>query len=57
MSVGALRNVTSSVAPIAALNNNLLPLWLIILGATMLRGSADRAHDWMQQVSDEQYQR
>jgi hypothetical protein len=39
LGVGALRNVTGWVAPIAALNNNLLPLWLITLGATMLRGS------------------
>jgi len=36
MSIGAFRNVVGAVGPIAALNNNLLPLWLIALGAMLL---------------------
>jgi hypothetical protein len=36
MSVGAFRNVSSWVAPMAALNNNLLPIWLIVLGAALI---------------------
>jgi hypothetical protein len=35
MTIGAFRNVSSVVAPVAALNNNLLPLWLIVLGAAL----------------------
>jgi hypothetical protein len=30
--------VTSVVAPVAELNNSLLPLWLIALGAVLLLG-------------------
>jgi hypothetical protein len=35
--IGMFRNVTSVVAPIAALNNYLLPLFMIILGAALMR--------------------
>jgi hypothetical protein len=35
--VGMFRNVTTSVAPVAALNNYLLPLWMIVLGVVLLR--------------------
>jgi Domain of unknown function (DUF4386) len=34
--VGAFRNVTSSVQPIADINNGLLPLWMIVLGSSMI---------------------
>jgi hypothetical protein len=39
MTVGAFRNLTSLVAPIAALNNNLLPIFLIGLGAALIASS------------------
>ncbi len=35
--IGMFRNVTGAVAPIAEVNNYLLPLWMIILGAVFLR--------------------
>jgi hypothetical protein len=35
--VAMFRNVTSVVAPIASLDNSVLPLWLITLGIVMLR--------------------
>ena len=35
--VGMLRNVTAVVAPVAAANNYLLPLWMIVLGVILLR--------------------
>jgi len=35
--IGMFRNVTSVVAPIAALNNYLLPLFMIVLGAALIR--------------------
>jgi hypothetical protein len=38
-SLGAFRNLTSLVAPIAALNNNLLPIFLIGLGAALSASS------------------
>lgn len=34
--VGAFRNVTPAVQKIADLNNSLLPLWMIILGAALI---------------------
>ncbi len=40
MSVGAFRNVSSLVAPIAEVNNALLPLWLIVLGVALLSQTA-----------------
>lgn len=35
--VGMFRNVTAAVAPIAALNNYLLPLGMIVLGVALMR--------------------
>lgn len=35
--VGMFRNVTDAVAPIAAVNNYLLPLWMIVFGLGLLR--------------------
>ena len=35
--VGMFRNVTVAVAPVAAVNNYLLPLWMIAFGAVLLR--------------------
>lgn len=35
--IGMFRNVTSVVAPIAALNNYLLPLFMILLGVALIR--------------------
>ena len=35
--VGMFRNVTDAVAPIAAINNYLLPLWMIIFGVALIR--------------------
>jgi hypothetical protein len=39
--IGMLRNLTSFVAPVAALNNYLLPLWMIALGVILLRTRAE----------------
>ncbi len=38
--VGMFRNVTGSVAPVAAVNNYLLPLWMIVFGLGLLRHGA-----------------
>ena len=38
--VAAFRNVTLVVTPIAAVNNYLLPLWLIVLGVVLIRWRA-----------------
>ncbi|HQR17821.1 MAG TPA: DUF4386 family protein [Gemmatimonadales bacterium] len=35
--IGMFRNLTPAVAPVAALNNYLLPLWMIALGIILLR--------------------
>jgi len=35
--IGMFRNVTSVVDPVAAVNNYLLPLWMIIFGVALLR--------------------
>jgi hypothetical protein len=45
--VGMFRNVTSTVHPIAAVNNYLLPVWMIVFGVMLLRHRAtgpDTAH-------------
>jgi hypothetical protein len=34
--VGALRNVSASVQPVADINNYLLPLWMIVLGVSFI---------------------
>ncbi len=39
--IAMLRNVTASVAPIASLDNTVLPVWLITLGIVFLRWQAD----------------
>lgn len=35
--IGMFRNLTTAVAPVAAVNNYLLPLWMIILGVILVR--------------------
>ena len=35
--VGMFRNVSAVVAPVAAINNYLLPLWMIVFGVVLLR--------------------
>jgi hypothetical protein len=35
--IGMFRNVTGAVAPVAAVNNYLLPLFMIILGVMLIR--------------------
>jgi hypothetical protein len=35
--IGMFRNVTAAVAPVAAINNYLLPLWMILFGLVLLR--------------------
>jgi len=45
--VGMFRNVTDAVSAAAALNNYLLPLWMIIFGIALIRDDArERAHDF-----------
>jgi hypothetical protein len=55
MSVGAFRNVSSLVTPVAEVNNALLPLWLIVLGVALLSqttGASARARA-MQSAANE----
>lgn len=40
---GAFRNVTSAVQTVADINNGLLPLWMIVVGAALLRYSGPKA--------------
>jgi len=35
--VGMFRNLTSAVAPVAAINNYLLPIWMIAFGVLLIR--------------------
>jgi hypothetical protein len=35
--IGMFRNVTSLVSPVAAVNNYLLPVWMIVFGISLLR--------------------
>jgi hypothetical protein len=42
--LAAFRNVTPAVALVAELNNYLLPLWLVVLGALLIRQGARRSH-------------
>jgi hypothetical protein len=37
--VGMFRNATATVAPIAAFDNYLLPLWMIVFGAGLIRAA------------------
>ena len=41
--VGMFRNTTSVVAPIAAANNYLLPLWMVVFGGGLVRVSRSRS--------------
>ena len=43
--VGAFRNITPSVQPAADLNNILLPLWMIVLGGSLIVCSRDRGRN------------
>jgi hypothetical protein len=43
--IGMFRNLTTMVAPIAEINNYLLPLWMIALGVVLLRLQAAGDHD------------
>lgn len=38
--IGMFRNLTPAVAPVAAVNNYLLPLWMIVLGVILFRHRA-----------------
>jgi len=43
--IGAFRNVTSAVQVVADINNALLPLWLIVMGAALIwRSKASEPH-------------
>ena len=42
--LGMLRNVTSAVAPVAEINNYLLPLWMILFGVVLLRYRLPQEH-------------
>jgi len=35
--IGMFRNLTAAVAPIAAINNYLLPLWMVVFGVVLVR--------------------
>jgi hypothetical protein len=39
--IGMFRNVTSVVAPVADVNNYLLPLWMIVFGVSLFRSAAN----------------
>jgi hypothetical protein len=41
--IGMFRNLTMAVAPIAAVNNYLLPLWMIVFGIVLVRWREARA--------------
>jgi hypothetical protein len=41
--IGMFRNVSGIVAPVAAINNYLLPLWMIVFGIALLRYRASSA--------------
>lgn len=43
--IGMFRNVSSVVDPVAAVNNYLLPLWMIIFGVALIRHSGDSPDD------------
>jgi hypothetical protein len=40
--LAAFRNATPSVGPIADINNNILPLWLVALGIVLVRARIRR---------------
>jgi hypothetical protein len=35
--IGMFRNVTAAVAPVAEVNNYLLPIWMIVFGVSLMR--------------------
>jgi hypothetical protein len=43
MIIGSFRNVTPLVDPVSALNDNLLPVWLVVLGVALLFAKAKEA--------------
>src|SRR5688500_4642852 len=43
--IGMFRNVTNVVDPVAAANNYLLPLWMIIFGVALIRHPEASPHD------------
>jgi hypothetical protein len=49
--VGMFRNVTDVVAPIASVNNYLLPLWMIVFGGGLLRFRGHASPRWATDVS------
>jgi hypothetical protein len=44
--VGMLRNVTAAVAPVAAVNNYLLPAWMIVFGVVLARWREPEQRLW-----------
>jgi hypothetical protein len=40
------RNVTAAVAPVAAVNNYLLPAWMIVLGLVLARWRDPEQMPW-----------
>jgi hypothetical protein len=48
--IGMFRNVTDIVSPVAAINNYLLPVWMIIFGVALLRADNRGADDHPEQV-------
>ncbi|HEY7612228.1 MAG TPA: DUF4386 family protein [Gemmatimonadales bacterium] len=44
--VGMFRNVTAAVAPVAAVNNYLLPAWMIVLGLVLARWRDPEQTPW-----------
>jgi hypothetical protein len=44
--VGMFRNVTAAVAPVAAVNNYLLPAWMIVLGVVLARWREPEQRPW-----------
>jgi hypothetical protein len=43
--IGMFRNVTAIVAPVAELNNYLLPAWMIVFGVMLLRAGRETMND------------
>jgi Domain of unknown function (DUF4386) len=44
--VGMFRNVTAAVAPVAAVNNYLLPAWMIVFGVVLARWREPEQRPW-----------
>jgi hypothetical protein len=43
--IGMFRNVSGLVSPVAALNNYLLPLWMVVFGVALIRDAARETAD------------